>query len=60
MDRPDWRKASYSNGQASCIEIGHAIDHIMIRDTKQAQLGNARITLNVTSSAWQVFTTSLK
>lgn len=32
----------------------------MIRDTKQAPLGNARTILTVTPDAWQHFTSSLK
>ena len=30
-----WRKASYSNGQASCVEVGHdCADTVAVRDTK--------------------------
>ena len=55
-----WRKATYSNGQGSCVEIGHTPDHILIRDTKQARMGSARTVLSTTPSAWQAFAASLK
>ena len=32
--RPWWRKSTYSNGQASCVEVGHDAAQIAVRDTK--------------------------
>lgn len=55
-----WRKASYSNGQGACVEIGRAAGHVMTRDTKQAAMGDARTVLRVPDEAWQEFTASLR
>jgi hypothetical protein len=31
---PRWRKASYSgNGGGSCVEVGHAMRVVLVRDT---------------------------
>ena len=60
MDRPDWRKVSYSNGQASCVEVGNAPGHVLIRDTRQACLGSARTVLSIAPAAWKTFTTSME
>lgn len=56
-----WRKSSYSNAQGgSCIEVADQARSVMIRDTKQEHLGNARTLLSVTPDAWKSFTASLK
>lgn len=55
-----WRKATYSNGQGACVEVGHATMNIMIRDTKQTRLGSARTVLRVPNVVWQEFTAALK
>lgn len=41
MDRetPDWRKASYSNGQGACVEVGRAAGGVLVRDTKDERRG---------------------
>lgn len=57
----NWRKSTYSSsGGATCIEVASFTRSVAIRDTKQDHLGEARTVLNVTSSAWQTFTASLK
>ncbi len=58
MDREHsgWRTASYSNGQAQCVEVGHAVTTIAVRDTKDP----SSAVLAVPVEAWQRFTSSLK
>jgi Domain of unknown function (DUF397) len=54
-----WRKSSYSNGQANCIEtaaIGHGGRFVAVRDSK-APGGQALI---FAPSAWRRFTASVK
>lgn len=55
-----WRKATYSNGQGACVEVGQTAMDIMIRDTQQARLGDSSTVLRVPDAAWQEFTASLK
>jgi Domain of unknown function (DUF397) len=50
--RPRWRKSSYSNGQASCVEVGHNGPAVTVRDTKDPD-GPA---LAFTPDGWQAFT----
>lgn len=57
----DWRKSSYSTAQGgSCIEVADAARTVMIRDTNQAHLGDARTILIITPGAWQAFASTLK
>ena len=54
-----WRKSSYSNGQANCVEVasmkdGRAI--VAVRDSKA--LGSNGLTF--TARAWQQFTDTVK
>jgi hypothetical protein len=51
-----WRTASYSNGQAQCVEVGHAVAAIAVRDSKAP----SSALLAVPADAWQRFTSSLK
>lgn len=56
-----WRKSSYSSAQGgTCIEVAAAPTAILIRDTKQEPLGNARTVLRVTPEAWTSFAVLLK
>lgn len=50
--RPLWRKSSYSNGQASCVEVGQHGTEIAVRDTKNRQ-GPA---LAFAPGSWRAFT----
>lgn len=52
-----WRKASYSNGQASCVEVGHAAVGVLVRDTKTNGQGPE---LAFTPGQWRRFTTELR
>ena len=54
--RPWWRKSSYSNGQASCVEVGHDAAQIVVRDTKDPE-GPA---LAFSRQGWQRFTRRLR
>ena len=54
-----WRKSSYSNGQANCVEaarIGHGSGLVAVRDSKAA--GGTALTF--APSAWRRFTATLK
>jgi len=54
-----WRKSSYSNGQANCIEaanVGDGNGLVAVRDSKAP----ANPALAFTSSAWRQFTGTLK
>jgi hypothetical protein len=47
-----WRKASYSNGQGSCVEVGQAGPAVAVRDTKDP----AGPALAFAPGRWQDFT----
>ena len=54
-----WRKSSYSNGQANCVEVasmkdGHTI--VAVRDSKALDTNE----LAFTARAWQQFTYTIK
>jgi hypothetical protein len=54
-----WRKSSYSNGQANCVEVGTMKDGrtlMAVRDSK-APDGPA---LSFSAQAWQLFTCALR
>jgi hypothetical protein len=55
MDR-DWRKASYSNGQGNCVEVGHAAEKVAVRDTRD----RAGAVLRFAPQAWRAFAASIK
>ena len=52
----DWRKASYSNGQGSCVETASSADTVAVRDTTDRDGG----TLLFSADAWREFTDGLK
>lgn len=57
----NWRKTSYSgNGGENCVEVGDSARNVLVRDTKERNLGNARTVLNVSPDAWAKFTRSLR
>jgi hypothetical protein len=51
-----WRKTSYSNGNAECVEVGHASGAIAVRDTKNRD----GVLIAIPVAAWQTFIGSLK
>jgi hypothetical protein len=53
----NWRKASYSNGQASCVEAGHVPGFVLVRDTTQHGRGPV---LRVTPAGWTRLVKSVK
>jgi hypothetical protein len=53
----NWRKASHSNGQASCVEAGNAPGAVLIRDTTQHGRGPV---LRVTRADWTRLVDSVK
>ena len=50
-----WRKSSYSDGQANCVEVA-AVGLVAVRDSKSPDA--ARLTF--TPNAWQQFTAALR
>ena len=54
--RPPWRKSSYSNGQANCIEVASTARAVAVRDTKDPS-GPA---LAFAPPGWQAFTRRIK
>lgn len=52
-----WRKSSYSNGQANCVEVaaGAGRAHVSVRDSKAPQTSG----LIFTARAWRQFTDSV-
>lgn len=56
-----WRKSTYSNSSGgSCIEVAEAKRTVMVRDTKQAHLGDRRTVLSVAPDAWRKFLDTVK
>jgi hypothetical protein len=53
----DWRKATYSNGTASCVEAGSVPGVVMVRDTT---LNGRGPVLRVTAADWHRFTASIR
>ena len=55
-----WRKASYSNGSGSCVEVGQTAGRVAVRDTKQAHLkDDDRTVVRFTPESWGRFTADL-
>lgn len=53
-----WRKSSLSsNGGASCVEVGHGQDAVLVRDTKQHGRGQVHA---FTAGEWRTFVASVK
>lgn len=57
IDPDGWRKATYSNGQGNCTEVGQASGTVLVRDTKDRGTGPV---LRVSPDAWERLTTSIK
>lgn len=51
-----WRKASYSNGEANCVQVGQAGPAVAVRDTKDPD-GPA---LAFSRPGWREFTRDIK
>jgi hypothetical protein len=61
MNGRNFRKATYSsNAGANCVEVGDGDRNVIVRDTKERNLGNTRTILSVTPGAWKAFTRSLR
>ena len=50
--RPAWRKSSYSNGEASCVEVAAAARTVAVRDSKDPHGPR----LAVPAGSWAAFT----
>jgi hypothetical protein len=54
----NWRKSSLSsNGGATCVEVGHGRDAVLVRDTKQHGRGQVHA---FTAREWRAFVASVK
>jgi hypothetical protein len=53
---PTWRKATYSNAQASCVEAGSLPGRILVRDTTQH---NGPV-MSVSPRSWRRFTAGIR
>jgi hypothetical protein len=54
-----WRKSSYSNGQANCVEVASMNDDhtiVVVRDSKAPDVSN----LTFAALTWRQFTCSMK
>ena len=56
MSDDAWRKSSYSGSQGNCVEIGHAVGQIKVRDTKDRQ----GPVITTSTDAWRRFTAGLR
>lgn len=54
--RPPWRKSTYSNAQANCVEVAAATQIVAVRDTKNPDA--PALTFN--RQDWQEFTWRVK
>ena len=57
ITNPTWRKSTYSNAQASCVEAGTMPGHVLVRDTTQR--GNGPV-VGISPSAWHRFTARIR
>ena len=56
--KPVWRTSSYTgNGGGNCVEVGDAARTILVRDTKQHEVGPV---LRFTPGAWRRFADRVK
>jgi hypothetical protein len=53
----DWRKSSYSNASANCVEVASADDAVGVRDSKQHGYGPV---LEFTRTQWAAFLRAAK
>jgi len=51
-----WRKATYSNGSGSCVEVGRLTGNVAVRDTTDRD----GAVLRFTAGAWRAFAAQLK
>ena len=52
-----WRKSTYSNAQASCVEAGGVPGRVLVRDTTQHGAGPV---VSVSPRQWHRFTASIR
>lgn len=52
-----WRKSTHSAGNGACVEAGHGLGVVGVRDST---LGEASPVLEFPAAAWRVFAASLK
>ena len=57
MTGTTWRKSTYSNAQASCVEAGSVPGRVLVRDTTQHGKGPV---VTVSPIEWHRFTASVR
>lgn len=58
---PGWRKASYSNGTGSCVEVSGSGTTVLVRDTKQRYMRDTdRTIVSFSPEAWKTAVASIK
>lgn len=57
----EFRKSSYSNATGgTCVEVGASRRRIVVRDTKQAHMGDGRTVLQLTREDFRRLTRTIK
>lgn len=51
-----WRKSSFSNGVAECVEVAATADAVLVRDSKD----RSGPVLTFTAAEWAAFTQSVR
>lgn len=54
--RQQWRKSTYSNGQANCVETANRPGTVAVRDSKDPD----GLQLAIPAASWSAFTRALK
>jgi hypothetical protein len=60
MKTTAFRKSSYSGGDNNCAEVGCAPPMVLVQDTKEEHLREARTTLVFPTPAWERFCARLR
>jgi Domain of unknown function (DUF397) len=56
VNRPIWRKSSYSGENGSCVEVAFTSPAVGIRDSKNTASGH----LTIAPAGWTTFITNVK
>lgn len=57
----NWRKSSFSGSTGGeCVEVGEGLGAVLVRDTKQAQMGSGCTVLRLTRENFRRLTSDIK